>query len=743
MGKSRCLVTARNDFFTGSLSSGAYQNLSYRSWHPCLVDCHSIVLVFSNRQIGSIVSEVTPIDAFTVKASVEQDPASPVPVTFFNAQGLGVPVSRDGRTVTLEPGTEVESDPVQVQFTRGSDIYVRQRTGVATSGLKWPVGNMSVAPKGEGWGAADWIDSTAPLRRLNQAKIPRPTAVLGIPAHQCVSTVIIGSSTAAGQGDTAAAPLFDAGLLQKSLYAAAIPYANAAIVGDNIRKMLRTPNFRREYLLRTRPSFVTMGLGLNDISVTGITLDQIKGRYVRALDFFWGLGFPSVVLLGHPTLAVTAADHAPVEDQAPAASSALRIATNQWLRELVHPGLLDILDVEEVAKIPDDPSRIRVDGGPWLMDATHISANGHAQIAAALLPKWQTICERLLHRPQETHSEDPLPSSSGEPTPSIQSRSSASRMITRPQQQAQGRMRVVVIGNCQTTTAADAIKFWMPNAQVDRFSGSEQLIAQQGDELRSSILSADVVLYNALSATKKDVLNIPELAARGSTKILEIPAIVFNGFHPDCVYIYNSKGPLQGPMGSYSSALCAAAFCLGLSPQRTCALFNSYVYALAEYFDEYNKSLGLLQSNLRKFNIDPEQLIKKWKNRIFMHNINHPKQFVISDTIYDFIKRNKVFDIERNITLGDALPDHLQTLPVWPLYPEIGRRIETEGSLVFRSSYTNRRDMEVSLMDLPSFVAASFEHFAQGGLETKQALESNKRVARLVQILDGEITRNI
>ncbi|WP_158742722.1 WcbI family polysaccharide biosynthesis putative acetyltransferase [Acidisphaera sp. L21] len=60
-------------------------------------------------------------------------------------------------------------------------------------------------------------------------------------------------------------------------------------------------------------------------------------------------------------------------------------------------------------------------------------------------------------------------------------------------------------------------------------------------------------------------------------KVVAFPNLTFTGYQPDCFYIGKDGRDIQGPMGTYHSALVAGAFLDGLQPDRSVRLFNNYV----------------------------------------------------------------------------------------------------------------------------------------------------------------------
>lgn len=394
MFTKKTLVSGRTELSAGDLSSGSAISLTYRSWHPALASCSNIVLVYSNKQLASgTPSEVLPASPITIKASVEQTVSVPVPATFYGAGGRpGVTVSSDGRTVKLAPGAEVESDPIALAFRPYEDIFVRTQVTADTLGDKWPVGLNAAGAKGEMYATADFVDATSLPSGQTDARLFRPSAILGTTPSSTVSALISGSSTARGQGDSNnVAPSYDRGWLARSLYAAGIPYTNTAVGADSIIKFLGSNQGRKELIARVNPSFVAMSLGHNDITSPGIELSVLQSRYQRILDFYWGLGLQSVVVIGHPILGGTEDGYTTVRGQHLHSAVGLKEAMRDWVYKSNHPGIVGILDTGDFATAPGYPDRIKVDGGSWMADNIHLNSRGHANIADFAANYWRRL----------------------------------------------------------------------------------------------------------------------------------------------------------------------------------------------------------------------------------------------------------------------------------------------------------------------------------------------------------------
>ena len=114
-------------------------------------------------------------------------------------------------------------------------------------------------------------------------------------------------------------------------------------------------------------------------------------------------------------------------------------------------------------------------------------------------------------------------------------------------------------------------------------------------------------------------------------------------------------------------------------------LFNAYVYGLLGYFDVCAKAESYMVEAGRPYGFRLEAAVQEWRtDGAFMHTPMHPRRRVFTSIA------EKVADA---LELGTAqahadAPDMLEPLGVWPVYPEIARRLGMVGDLTFRFQNT-------------------------------------------------------
>lgn len=295
-------------------------------------------------------------------------------------------------------------------------------------------------------------------------------------------------------------------------------------------------------------------------------------------------------------------------------------------------------------------------------------------------------------------------------------------------------MRICVVGNCQAALIADALAAFHPGAEVVRHNIGDARVIAGADAIAASLPDYDRVFAHPifdprLGALRKDAL----LAVRPDTIL--VPAVLFGGFQPDCIYVRDETGPLPLPLNVYHSAIAAAGFAAGLDVARTVRLFGALTYARLGYFDEYGTERRKLVAGLARQGLDVADRIGAWQRTgAFMFTINHPRAAPVTD-IVRLILRARGEATPDHDDLADIVGERLWHHPVFPVYPEIGRRIGVPGHTLFRSDVGPH---SVSApMDLQMFVERSFEVYETHRDRLLAAAPKTPKVAAVLALLVG------
>lgn len=237
--------------------------------------------------------------------------------------------------------------------------------------------------------------------------------------------------------------------------------------------------------------------------------------------------------------------------------------------------------------------------------------------------------------------------------------------------------KVTILGNCQ----AIQIKMALEDIVVDLetiYIGS--LVSTSAADLISTIERSNLVFsQNPLeSLSDKSGIHANDLAG----KFVRVPSIVFNGYHPDCIYLPGVTARNSGLPTDYHSAIGIAGFLSGRSVEETARLYNAYIFSACGYFDAFERARIALEHHLKQCGVGLEGAVGRWSaGKPFMHTINHPHIAVIQDVI---------LAVTNNIGLsvisgqGKSLEDPLGAGMRWPVHPLVARRQGVPGETIFR-----------------------------------------------------------
>jgi hypothetical protein len=235
-------------------------------------------------------------------------------------------------------------------------------------------------------------------------------------------------------------------------------------------------------------------------------------------------------------------------------------------------------------------------------------------------------------------------------------------------------LRVVVLGNCQADGVASCLKTLCPETEVTSYHWGP-LSLEKRARLATEVAAFDIVLSQFADQDILGELRTPILQQRAH--LLELyPSIHFTGFHPDALPVPQQLR-LPSPFGRWHSLLVLACHQLKVPQPRVPDLFNAYIYSVLGYFDEYDKACSFHAQTSNAIGWKLED----WKqDDAFVHLPNHPKINVFWSIA------GRLCDKLGLLTVGSAkMPDDtLLRYSQWPVYPEISRRLNVGGSLLFK-----------------------------------------------------------
>lgn len=363
--RGKGVVTNRGWVAYTALSSGNNQSVTYRMRHWALRigRITGLRLVYSNFMLDANGESDTGND-ITIKASIEYG-------------GLIYPVFFNGRrSAVVENGAQIVSDPVGVSIRPGAGFYTRTNVSVSQLGQKWPCGPQMVPAEGEGYtSGSDTTDVTGNMT-ANNAQSFGPTAILGYVQGSLPTVAIIGSSSAAGQGDSATGDgNLNVGYLSRFL-GLEVGHVRTARSGDTLALWLTRNRRRMQYLATVNPTHIIQQLGGNDLR-DGATLQQMKDRLTEIWDILDSLG-AKIIQSTYSPICTSTDQFKTLAGQTRSADWPIRNAVNEWIRSQPAP-LAGVLECCIPFESSPGSGLWKVDGtaNKWTADGTHVTAHGH------------------------------------------------------------------------------------------------------------------------------------------------------------------------------------------------------------------------------------------------------------------------------------------------------------------------------------------------------------------------------
>jgi hypothetical protein len=281
--------------------------------------------------------------------------------------------------------------------------------------------------------------------------------------------------------------------------------------------------------------------------------------------------------------------------------------------------------------------------------------------------------------------------------------------------------RVAVVGNCQAIALGHTLRWLCPDAEVEDHNWGLLRTQDEADALAERLRGHDVVITQYTSQESYGGLATERLEPQVRRLVL-YPKVAFTGFHPDLIRLKDVLSPLR----DRHSSLIAAAFVLGLPPARTEELFNAYVYAVAGFFDEFAKAEAYLVKQSAYTATPLAGELPAWKARgVFVHIPNHPLNWAMLS-----MARALAGQVGLAMREDEGLPSDLFAgSAIWPVYPEIARRLGAPGSLSFKPPGPGAVPIELDEM-----IERSLKAYGEADPEVVRA----PRVLELAEILRRE-----
>ena len=253
-------------------------------------------------------------------------------------------------------------------------------------------------------------------------------------------------------------------------------------------------------------------------------------------------------------------------------------------------------------------------------------------------------------------------------------------------------MTIHVVGPCQTIPLAACLAVMNPDVRVERLPGTADV----------STIGPDDLVFR-----QRDRPNMTK-SRPGSREII-YPGIWFNAFHPDVVFLIGPWGPVAPPLGADHSSLVLYGWHRGLTAAQTAKLFTEAVFEKLRFFDCWGDAKSALIEEGRDLGFAFDATFARIERfGCFMHSPIHPALSVMAELARELVRRAGLASVL------DApepyLDDPLIRGAVWPVYPEIARRLGLPGAFAFKPAHVP--GALPALLDLEEFIARSFDAYA-------------------------------
>lgn len=286
------------------------------------------------------------------------------------------------------------------------------------------------------------------------------------------------------------------------------------------------------------------------------------------------------------------------------------------------------------------------------------------------------------------------------------------------------KLRIALVGNCQSFGYAFGVKLLTPEAEVDRFALLAQSKWVDLKRLVSVLKTYDVVFSQDFNGPLlRDGANFDALAAE-MPGLHRLPFVNFAGFHPDIVYYLDptrSHKFIYGPTGVYNSGLAMFAFMRGMSVDQAEALYCEEVFEQVGYFDLWEPAAQEFLGAAASVGLNLETQFARWmRSGNFMYTPNHPKNFVMVDVARAALRKAgvKFTDLDdRDYSVDDLVRGF-----VLPLYPALAERYGLVGSDLFKLEHYKLTKGPGEFIRLREHIARTFAIF--GKLKKEQIVNA-------------------
>jgi hypothetical protein len=293
-----------------------------------------------------------------------------------------------------------------------------------------------------------------------------------------------------------------------------------------------------------------------------------------------------------------------------------------------------------------------------------------------------------------------------------------------PKRSSERRVKIYVVGSCQSIPIAQCLAVMTSGIPVERLAPRTDV---------SAFATGDDIVFRQRES-------IAMTSARPPRNEHLYPRIWFNAFHPDVAYLVDGRTVVEAPLGAENSSLALYGWHRGMSVADTMRLFSEPVYERLGFFDCWNAAKQALLEEGEVVGFPLDAIFARLERQgCFMRTPAHPSLIVAAEFARELARRAAlpIFLDSPEAYVDDPM---LQKV-VWPVYPEIGQRLGVPGAYAFKPPQPPSARPEV--IDLEEFIARTFVAYRSAPSETLECKRLEHPAYRdLERIAAGERKRS-
>ena len=260
---------------------------------------------------------------------------------------------------------------------------------------------------------------------------------------------------------------------------------------------------------------------------------------------------------------------------------------------------------------------------------------------------------------------------------------------------------LVVTSNCQSHGISSSLDLMLPNFKsvpIWSLSGLDFIAKEINKNVRGDFIWLTILKEDDQKTVIGNLKKAP-------SRIIQIPEIFFDAFHPDMTYAQLNSGELlESALGHYHSKIVLWCFLNNLSTSDTLQFFEHQSFYKLGYLGFHENSMLQLKKSIANRGLDIYPFIGVIRHsESFMHTFNHPKVSILSAMAKSICLKLELSPAIDHFEVSQILRDVLfEAGPIFPIYPEIANFFGFEGTYMFR-----RQDGQI--LDLVDFIQKSFQ----------------------------------